>query len=100
MVLPSSITSRTAPAMNSSENCHRARRPNPFDPILAIVSASRKVSTGSDQTQTASLAVADTFTESSFLRRQSRVIWNINRQHPYTTTDQTPISPGPLTLML
>jgi hypothetical protein len=53
-----------------------------------------------DQAQTASLAVADTFTESSFLRRQSRVIWNINRQHPYTTTDQTPISPGPLTLML
>jgi hypothetical protein len=37
--------------MNSSENCRRTRRPNLSDPILAIVSAFRKMSTRSDQAQ-------------------------------------------------
>src|SRR5712692_4158950 len=49
IVLPSSSTSRTAPAMNSSLNRRRARRPVLLDPILDIVSALRKVSTKSDQ---------------------------------------------------
>ena len=38
-VRPSSRTSRTAPALNSSVNCRRARLPVFCDPILAIVSA-------------------------------------------------------------
>jgi len=43
--------SRTAPAMNSSVNCRRARLPALRDPILDIVSAFRKVSTKPDQAQ-------------------------------------------------
>jgi hypothetical protein len=51
IVLPSSNISRTAPARNSSENCRRTRRPDPCDPILAIVSAFRMMPTESDQAQ-------------------------------------------------
>ena len=50
-VRSSSRTSRTAPALNSSVNCRRTRRPALLDPILAIVSASRKMSTKPDQAQ-------------------------------------------------
>ena len=35
--------------MNSSENCRRARLPACFDPILAIVSTFRTMSTKPDQ---------------------------------------------------
>src|SRR5258708_374471 len=51
IVLPSSNTSRTAPAMNSSVNRRRARRPVLLDPILDIVSALQKMSTKPDQAQ-------------------------------------------------
>src|SRR5476649_150586 len=54
IVLPSSNTSRTAPALNSSVNCRRTRRPAFFDPILAIVSALRKMSTKLDHAHGAS----------------------------------------------
>jgi Na+/H+ antiporter NhaD/arsenite permease-like protein len=50
-VFPSSSTSRTAPARNSSENCRRSRRPILSDPILAIVSAFRMMPTESDHAQ-------------------------------------------------
>ena len=49
-VLPSSKTSRTAPILNSSLNCRRARLPPFVDPILDIVSTFRKMSTKPDQT--------------------------------------------------
>jgi len=42
--------------LNSSVNCRRARRSALVDPILDIVSASRKMSTESDQAQVAILA--------------------------------------------
>ena len=50
-VLPSSITSRTAPVLNSSVNCRRARLPVFLDSILDIVSTFRNVSTKPDQAQ-------------------------------------------------
>ena len=50
-VLPSSRTSRTAPILNSSLNCRRARLPAFVDPILDIVAAFRNVSTKPDQAQ-------------------------------------------------
>ena len=56
IVFPSSNTSRTAPTMNSSENCRRARLPACFDPILAIVSTFRTMSTKPDQAQSAGVA--------------------------------------------
>ena len=37
--------------MNSSENCRRARLPACFDPILAIVSTFRTMSSNPDQAQ-------------------------------------------------
>ena len=49
-VLPSSKTSRTAPILNSSLNCRRARLPPFVDPILDIVSTFRTMSTKPDQT--------------------------------------------------
>ena len=59
IVLPSSNTSRTAPALNSSLNCRRTRRPDLLDPILAIVSAFRMMSTRSGQAQTPSSELRD-----------------------------------------
>ena len=51
-VLPSFRTRRTEPARNSSVNCRRARFARAcFPPIVAIVSASRGVSTGVDQAE-------------------------------------------------
>ena len=52
-VLPSSSTSLTAPSLNSSENCRRARRPSASFDMRDIVSTFRKMSTKSDQAQTA-----------------------------------------------
>ena len=50
-VLPSSRTSRIAPALNSSLHCRRTRLPAVRNPILDIVSAFRNVSTKPDQAQ-------------------------------------------------
>ena len=50
-VLPSSSTNRTAPALNSSVNCRRARRGLTVAAMVDIVSAFRNVSTSSDQGQ-------------------------------------------------
>src|SRR5690606_34160822 len=50
-VLPSSSTSRTAPSLNSSENCRRGRRPALLRDMRDIVSTFRNVSTKSDQPQ-------------------------------------------------
>ena len=58
-VRSSSRTSRPAPALNSSVNCRRTRRLVLLDPILDIVSASRNVSTRSDQAQTQLVAARD-----------------------------------------
>ena len=59
IVLPSSNTSRTAAAINSSVNCRRARRPVFLDPILDIVSAFRKVSTKPDQAHRGRSSLSD-----------------------------------------
>ena len=52
-VLPSSRTSRTAPALNSSGNRRRGRRSFVVLAIVDIVSAFRKASTKPDQAQVA-----------------------------------------------
>src|SRR5262245_18783437 len=52
----SSRTSRTAPALNSSENCRRARLATGWDSMLDIVSTFQKVSTRSGQAQPDSAA--------------------------------------------
>jgi hypothetical protein len=48
-VFPSSRTSRTAPSLNSSENCRRRRRPPLLAAMRDIVSTFRNVSTKPDQ---------------------------------------------------
>ena len=48
-VWPSSSTRRTAPSLNSSVNRRRGRRAARPQPILEVASASRTISTGSDQ---------------------------------------------------
>jgi hypothetical protein len=58
IVLPSSNTSRTAPAMNSSVNRRRGHRPVFFDPTLDIVSAVRKMSTTPHQAHMATARVS------------------------------------------
>ena len=70
IVFPSSNTSRTAPTMNSSENCRRARLPACFDPILAIVSTFRTMSTKPDQAHQAPESVLDNEVTRDALRKK------------------------------
>ena len=52
-ILSVGIVRASEDSCNNAVNCRRTRRPALLDPILAIVSASRKMSTKPDQAQLA-----------------------------------------------